>query len=536
MKTLVFLLFLSATSLASVVNGQSMASSGPPNIVVILVDDMGYSDLGCFGSEIQTPRLDALAANGLRFSQMYNTAKCYPTRASLLTGLYFQRTNRSFDHTATLGEVLRPAGYRTLWSGKHHANFNPKTRGFDRFYGLLGGAQNHFNPGSTAAPGQSRPARKGDSNSWDLDGETVRDFVPEDPAYFDSDAFTDYALQWLDEYADEDQPFLLYLSYTAPHWPLQAWPRDIAKYAGVYDVGYDVIRAARYQKQIEIGLVDPAISPLSEMNHGRRGKAWALLSPQEQRDEAKRMEIYAAMVDNVDQNVGRLVDQLEAQGELDNTLILFLSDNGACAEIPQVEYVDPTAPMGTVGSYDSYGESWATVGNTPLRRWKSSSYEGGVRTSLVAHWPAGIKAPGSWIHEPAHVIDLMPTVLEIGQGTYPGEAVASAIAPPDGVSLVPAFEGRSVERAAPLFFQFNKGAAVRDGDWKLVRLGPEWELYDMATDQTETRNLAAEQPERVQSMIGAWETWWRDCRGEDYVFGMRYSVDVTTPLAAERNR
>ena len=511
-------LLITLVSIVGLIPPTQAAQPERPNIVIILVDDMGYSDIGCFGSEIQTPYLDRLAQNGMKFSQMYNTAKCYPTRASLMTGLYFQRTDREFSHTATLGEVLRPAGYRTLWSGKHHAGFNPKTRGFDRFYGLLGGAQNHFNPGSKAAAGQPRPATKGDGNRWDLDGKEVKDFVPEDPAYYDTDAFTDYALKWLKDYAGEEKPFLLYLSYTAPHWPLQAWPEDIAKYAGVYDDGYEVIRQARFQKQIQLGLVDPAMTTLPPMELGRKVQAWEELSAEERRLEAKRMELYAAMVDRVDQNIGRLVSQLEAQGELDNTLILFLADNGACAEYPKVKYVDPEAPMGSVASYDSYGQNWATVGNTPLRKWKTTSHEGGVRTPLVAHWPQGIAPQSGWNHEPLHVIDIMPTVVELAAARYPGSSPESDIAPPDGVSMVPAFQGESVARGRPLFFEFNKGAAIRDEKWKLVRLGPKWELYDMTVDQTEQHDLAAKQSKIVKSLTSEWEAWWRACTGRDYAF------------------
>lgn len=489
-----------------------------PNILIILVDDMGYSDLGCFGGEIHTPTIDRLAAGGVKFAEMYNTAKCFPTRACLQTGVYYQRTDKVFSRTATLGEVLQPAGYITLWSGKHHAKFNPTTRGYDRFYGMLGGCENHFNPGSEAIAGQPRPTHKNNGNRWGLDDTEADDFVPQVPDFYDTDDFTDRALQWLDEYEEASRPFLLYVAYTAPHWPLQARPEDIARYKGMYDGGYDAVRMARYKRQVELGLVDPRTSPLPPMEYEKRAaKQWASLSPQEREQEATKMEIYAAMLDRVDQNTGRLVDRLDAQGKLDDTLILFLSDNGACAETPaDWDNVDPDAPPGSVASFVSYGPGWASVGTTPLRKWKSDSFEGGVCTPLVAHWPARIKPRSGYIREPAHVIDIMPTVVDIAGAAYPGASKQPDIPRLDGVSLVPAFHGQPLTRSKPLFFQFNKGSAVRDGRWKLVRNSPTWELYDLTVDRTETHDLAAEQPERVRAMDTAWLAWWEDCTGSKW--------------------
>jgi arylsulfatase len=492
-----------------------------PNILIVLADDMGYSDIGCYGGEIHTPNIDRLAANGMKFSQMYNTAKCFPTRACLLTGVYFQRTDRGFSNTATLGEVLRPAGYHTFWSGKHHAKFNPVTRGFDRYYGMIGGCENHFNPGSAAALGQPTPTHKDNGNRWVLDENDTRqneNFIPQDPKFYDTDAFTDRALKWLDEYGKDGKPFLLYMAYTAPHWPLQAWPEDIAKYKGVYDGGYDVIREARYERQIQLGLVDPKTSPLPPMEYGKKySKKWDDLSPDERKQEAMKMEVYAAMVDRMDQNIGRLLTKLEEQGKLDNTLILFLSDNGACAETPvNWDNVDPDAPMGSVATFISYGPSWASVGNTPLRKWKQDSFEGGICTPLVVHWPAVIKPQTGWNRAPAHLIDIMPTLVAVSGAEYPGASKESQVPPMDGVSLLPALKGGTIERTHPLFFQFGKGAAIRDGQWKLVRLGPEWELYDLAIDRNEMHNQAAKQPELVKQMDAAWMAWWKDCTGSTW--------------------
>ena len=521
MKRHYFALIWATLQLASLAMNQAAEPATPtakPNILIILVDDMGYSDLGCFGSEIQTPNIDRLATGGMKFAEMYNTAKCFPSRASLLTGVYFQRTDQDFSRTATLAEVLEPAGYTTLWSGKHHATFNPVTRGFDRYYGMLGGCENHFNPGSKAIAGQPVPTHKGNGNRWALDGKEVDNFISQDPNFYDTDAFTDRALQWLDEYQTTNKPFLLYMAYTAPHWPLQAWPEDIAKYKGVYDGGYETVRKARYERQIKLGLVAPKTSPLPPMEYAKKAsKKWDDLSAEERKQEAMKMEVFAAMLDRVDQNIGRLLKRLEEQGKLDNTLVLFLSDNGACAETPAPwDNIDPNAPVGSVATFIDYGPSWAAVGNTPLRKWKTESFEGGICTPLVAHWPAGMKPQSGYHREPVHVIDIMPTVLDIAGAKYPGASKQTPIPPIDGVSLVPAFNGQKIARSKPIFFQFNQGSAVRDGKWKLVRNGPTWELYDLSVDRTETQNLAAARPELVQQMDAAWLAWWKDCTGNDW--------------------
>ena len=491
-----------------------------PNFLVVLVDDMGYSDIGCFGSEIRTPNINRLAAGGMRFPQMYNTAKCYPTRACLLTGVYFQHTDRDFTDTATIGEVLRPAGYRTLWSGKHHATFNPRGRGFDRFFGMLGGACNFFNPGDTAMAGQPKPGQKG-TNAWAIDDEKFSPFVPKDPKFYTTDTFTDYALGWLDEYEDEDKPFFLYVAYNAPHWPLHAWPEDIAKYKGVYDVGYEAIRNARYKRQVRMGLMDPKIAPLPEAEASRGSQEWESLSDEDKRREAMLMEVHAAMVDRVDQNVGRLVDKLRRMGELDDTLILFLVDNGASPETPQPNYEDADAEQGSVATFESIGPAWAVVANTPLRRWKGTSFEGGACTPMVAHWPKVIKGDGRFYREPAHLIDIMATVTDITGAKYPGEATGSNIPAMEGVSLLPAFTGSTHERKEPLYFQFGGGAAIRKGNFKLVRSGMEWELYDMDKDRTETNNLASKYPEKVKEMSEQWESWYKGCTGEEYSLGKK---------------
>jgi len=492
-----------------------------PNILVILVDDMGYSDIGCFGGEIHTPNIDRLAASGMKFSEMYNTAKCYPTRTSLLTGVYYQRTDKgSFPNTATLGEVLRTAGYHTWWAGKHHASFNPVTRGFEHFYGLIGPAENHFNPFGKAVPWQPAPPPGTKTRAtWHDD---LKPVTPLHPKFYDTDALTDQALKWLDEYEKDGKPFLLYVAYFAPHSPLQAWPEDIAKYRGVYDSGFEAMRQARYQRQVKMGLVDPKTSPLPPLEEGmdkkqKKKSKGAEPSTDELRKETTAMEIYAAMIDRVDQNIGRMIKKLEEQGKLDNTLIMFLSDNGASAQLPNKGHEIPIALMGSVWGGVDQGPHWATVSNTPLRKWKTDSFEGGVCTPLIVHWPAAIKPQTGWYREPAHLIDIMPTVVVVSGAEYPGASKEANIPPMDGVSLLPAFKGEAIARPKPLFFQFGHGSAMRDGQWKLVRSdGDAWELYDMTADRTETRNLAAKFPELVKKMDAQWLAWWKDCTGSEW--------------------
>ena len=301
------------------------------------------------------------------------------------------------------------------------------------------------------------------------------------------------------------------MAYTAPHWPLQAWPEDIAKYKGVYDNGYEAVRQARYKRQVKLGLIDPKTAPLTPMEIGQTKPKWESLSLEEQKKEAKLMEIYAAMVDRLDQNIGRLLKQIEAQGQLENTLVFFLSDNGGCAVDPKVDYEDTNAPLGSVASYPSYGQNWATVSDTPLRKWKTTSHEGGINTPLIVNWPAAIEARKDWNQEPVHLIDIMPTVLAVSGGNYPGESKETAIPVSDGISLLPALKGDKLARKSPLYYQFSKSAAVRDGEWKLVRLGPNWELYNMNKDRTETNDLIAQHPDIAKKMEMQWLAWWKDC-------------------------
>ena len=477
-----------------------MTGGERPNIVVIFADDMGYSDLGCFGGEIKTPYLDRLAENGIRYTQAYNTSKCWTSRISLLTGLYHHRSDRDFSNTALVGEILKPAAYRTWWAGKHHAEFNPHDRGFDHFFGFLGGAINFWNPGEQARQGEDQPGWQA-VYTWAFDDKLVKPFNPEKD-FFATDAFTDWGLNWLDEKEREQDPFFLFLSYNAPHWPLHAHFEDITKYDGIYNRGYEAIRRARYERQLEIGLFNSKTAHLSEPEH----ELWNNLSKQEKENEVIRMKIHAAMVDRMDQNIGRLVERLKKLKKFENTLIFFLVDNGASHEKPKRGIKNPEAAWGSVGSFEAIGQSWANAINSPFRKWKVQGLEGGICTPMIAHWPAGIKiSKHSISRDPCHLIDFVPTFMELagGEAKYPGELPKL-----DGISIIPTFSGKKLQRDKPLFFQYGSWQVIREHQWKLVqhKKGP-WQLYDLSRDRTETQNLVAQFPERVSQMKKSWEDW-----------------------------
>ncbi|MEC8043516.1 MAG: arylsulfatase [Verrucomicrobiota bacterium] len=478
-----------------------------PNIILILADDMGYSDLGCYGGEIETPNLDLLAENGIRYTQAYNTSKCWTTRISLLTGLYHHRTNRDFENTALVGKILKSAGYRTWWSGKHHAGFNPFDRGFDHFSGFLGGAINFWNPGDQAREGEDEPGWRA-VYSWAFDDKVVNPYNP-GKEFFATDAFTDWGLEWLDEKKDSAKPFFLFLSYNAPHWPLHAHDEDIEKYDGVYDDGYESIRRARYRKQMEIGLFDDKTSRLSKPEH----EFWNNLSKKVRNEEALRMQIHAAMVDRMDQNIGRLTERLEETGKFENTLILFLVDNGASHERPKRGYKNDNAKWGSVGSFEAIGQSWANALNSPFRKWKVQGMEGGICTPLIAHWPNGIElSKNSISREPCHLIDFVPTFMELAgeKSSYP-----KYLPELDGISLVPTFSGNKLKRKKPLFFQYGSWQVIRQKEWKLVQRKKEpWQLYDLSKDRTEMHDLALHFPERVKLMKRKWTEMAKEVGGD----------------------
>lgn len=480
-----------------------------PNIILILADDMGWSDPGCYGGEIDTPNLDLIAGRGIRFTQFHNTSKCFPSRACLLTGLYAQQCGMdtqpgSIRGAVTLGEVMRSAGYRTLMVGKHHGTDNPFDRGFDHYYGMRDGAANYFNPG-IQRPGEGVPAQKRPGQRiWCFDDNVVQPYTPVERDFYTTDYYTKWALEFLDRYREEERPFFLYLSYTAPHDPLQAWQADIDKYRGRFLAGYDSIRHARYDRQKAVTLIDDTF-PLSPPTY----QDWANLTEEEKRDQDLRMAVYAAMIDRLDQNIGKLLAKIRELGEEENTLILFASDNGCSAEVVRLG----SGEIGTMTRWASLGRDWANVSNTPFRFYKNYSFEGGICTPLIACWPGASLKGGQVSHRMAHFIDFMPTLVEIAGAEYPTEHNGRAIPPMEGESFLPVLKGNEKARHRPLFWQWGQGKAVVKDGWKLVSHAREpGELYDIVEDKTETVNVAEEHPETVAELDTLWEAWYRRCK------------------------
>ncbi len=490
----------------------------PPNIVVILAYDMGYSDIGAYGGEIDTPNLDRLAAHGLRLRQFYNAARCCPTRAALLTGLYPHQAGMGgmvsalestpepgpyqgyLNHqSATLAEVLRPAGYRTYMSGKWHVGEKPvhwpRRRGFEEYFGLISGASSYFE----VIKDQPRVRQMvlGDS-LWE----------PPSEGFYMTDAISDYAVEVVRQHGQQtpEQPFFLYVAYTAPHWPLHALPEDIAKYQGRYDAGWDALRTERYARMRAMGLIDerhvltPRPASIPTWDDAEDHEDWAL-----------RMAVYAAMIDRMDQGIGRILAALEENGAFDHTLVMFLADNGGCAEsIEGRQLNDATVPIGTRGSYVAYKEPWANASNTPFRLYKKWTHEGGIATPFIAHWPAGIDQPGRLVPHVGHVIDLMATVLDVAGVAYPDSLDGRALLPLDGKSLAPLFKGQTPAGHEALYWEHLGNRAMRQGRWKLVYDASDaqtWELYDLDADPTELHDLAARYPERARAMQQQWEAW-----------------------------
>lgn len=521
-----------------------------PNIILIMSDDMGYSDIQPYGGEIATPTLNRLAEDGLRFSQFYNMARCCPTRAALLTGLHPHqagvghmtgaRPGRSepwqgylSDRAVTIAEVLRGAGYSTYMCGKWHVANEPVRRssqenwplqrGFERFYGTITGAGSFYDPTTLAR----------DNTLITPENDPV--YRPE--RFYYTDAISDNAVTFISEHAEKrDGPFFLYVAYTAAHWPLHAPEAVIAKYKGRYDGGYEPIRRARLERLRRLGLIRPAwpLSPQAGDWDKVPNKAW----------EARCMEVYAAMIDRMDTGIGRIVAELEKRNMLENTLILFLQDNGGCAEPmgredkpewhlkdlrpmgkdelqpkvwPPMQTRDgravlggPDVMPGGPDTYIAYGEAWANVSNTPFREYKHWVHEGGIATPLIAHWPRGISGRGRIEHQPGQVIDIMATCVELAGADYPSRRGDKDVRPMEGVSLVPAFTGGRIQREA-LCWEHEGNRAVRVGKWKLVAKGPggKWELYDMDADRTELNDLADRHPRRVKAMAARWQNWAR---------------------------
>lgn len=481
-----------------------------PNIVLILVDDMGYSDIGCYGGEISTPNLDKLANQGVRFTQMHNTAKCFPSRACLLTGVYAQQNGMSvnpekFQNSISLGDLLRTAGYRTLQSGKNHSRTSLYDFGFDRVYEFFGGATNHFNPGKQRS-GEPEPIFKGGPDTWNIDAKANKPYNTSKD-FYSTDFFTKNAISYLDEYKNDKKPFFLYLAYTAPHDPLMAWPEDIAKYRGKYLAGYTSIREARYQKMLALGMVDSAMK-LSNQT----ARNWDSLTDEQKDQEDLRMAIYAAMIDRIDQNIGKLINKLKQTGKLDNTLIMFVSDNGSNGENAEGNFEkkgnNGTGLPGTVSYWASLKEDWANVSNTPYRLFKNNSYEGGICTPFIAYWPGVIKKEGAINNQPLHFVDFMATFKEITGANYPTQFRNQSIVAMQGESFLPILKGGTVkEREKPIFWQWAKGKAIRIGDWKAVANKDVWALYDMKVDRNETKDLKLEYPDKFKELVQLYDEW-----------------------------
>ena len=544
-----------------------MHAAERPNIVVIIADDMGYGDIGCYGSEIPTPTLDRLAKGGLRFTQFYNTARCCPTRASLLTGLYPHQAgighmmeDKGLDgyrgdlnrRCATIAEVLRPAGYGTYAVGKWHVTKAvkpegpkdnwPLQRGFDRFYGTVTGGGNFFDPGTLTR-----------------DNTMISPFA--DPEYkpeqfYYTDAISDQASRFVVEHhaATPDKPLFLYTAYTAAHWPMHAPDDELVQHYGKYEAGYDAIRRQRFERMKKLGVISPdcEFTPSVGDWDKVKNKAW----------EQRCMEVYAAMITRMDEGIAKIVAALEKTGRLDNTLILYMQDNGACAETvgrqrndapqyrpdnpplePQpADFIDvlvrptrtrdgyqvrqgPGVMPGPADTFIAYGENWANVSNTPFREYKHWVHEGGISTPLIAHWPAGIKRAGELEHQPGHLIDVMATAVELSGAKHPPERAEDKIPPLEGRSLTPAFAGHRIDRDA-IYWEHEGNRAIRIGDWKLVAKGPAgaWELYNIKADRTELRNLATQEPERVEQMIAKWEVWAKRTQTIPWIWQPQYQA------------
>lgn len=557
MKKGVFILSLPLLAIASILvfggfekrqNTSAMPGAArKPNIIVIMADDMGFSDLGCYGGEIHTPAIDYLANNGIRYTQFYNTSRCCPTRASLLTGLYNHQAGigkmtdaedepgyhgHLTDNTVTLAEVLQSAGYHTAMTGKWHvSNTNvqkdpkeqlawlnhqkdfgdfapisqyPTSRGFEKYFGNIWGVVDFFDPFSLVSG--TKPIQE----------------VPKN--YYHTDAISDTTVAYIKSLATSSAPFFIYVAETAPHWPLMALPEDIAKYTDTYTAGWDAIRKTRYQKMVKLGLIDPANTKLPDRWkndlswENNPDKAW----------DARAMAVHAAMIDRMDQGIGRMIKALRETGQLDNTLILFLSDNGASPENctaygPGFDRPSETRDgkkiaynlkkqilPGSQTSYASIGQRWANVANTPYQSWKAESYEGGVHTPLVAFWPKGIRAKkGSFSTQLGHVMDFMSTFIELAGATYPKTYKGHAITPSTGISLVPSFQGKVVAGHESLFNEHFGARYARSGNWKLVAGSRDstWSLFNLATDKSETQDVAAQHPDKVQQLDNLWRQW-----------------------------
>ncbi|MEI7775449.1 MAG: arylsulfatase [Verrucomicrobiota bacterium] len=465
------------------------ALSAKPNVLVILADDLGYSDLGCYGGEIVTPNLDKLAANGLRFTQFYNSAKCEPTRASLMSGQYWQNCALGIKDGITMGQAMKATGYATFAIGKWHLDGNPFERGFDHYFGHLSGASDYF---------QGSPSHR-------LDGEPFR--PKNDGTFYTTDANADYAIRFLSDSQKQqpDKPFFMYLAFNAPHSPLQAWPEDIAKYRGKYKAGWDKLREERYQRQIKLGLTK-AEWPLSPRPESI--PAWDTLSEEEKDFEDARMAVYAAQIDRMDRCIGRVLAKIKDLGQEENTLVIFLSDNGANPFDHGTLKDRNTESVLSGKSHLGYGLGWANLSETPFRHYKRNMFNGGNCTACIATWPAVLENPGTFTDQRCHIIDLMATLIDVSGGQWPAEYAGKKLLPLPGKSLQPILAGAQRPPHQSLYFQLFDHRAVIEGDFKLVSdWNRPWELYNLNNDRTEMRDLVKTETQTAAHLEKRWKDW-----------------------------
>ena len=519
------LLLLATTMLRAQNSRQKSKPTTKPNFVLILVDDMGFSDIGAYGSEISTPNLDRLAGGGMRFTQFYNTSRCCPSRAALQTGVYphqagvgFMNGNLGTDtyqgflnrKVITIAEGLKTAGYTTLMSGKWHIGNEPAqwpgARGYDKYFALIGGTSHQFYP---------HPYKLRDADFFVKNGEKLVNFTTEKkPAdFYLTDEITNNALEFLDGTNGSNKPFFLFTAFNAPHFPLQARLGDIAKYRGKYMKGWDVVRSERYKKLLSLGIIPPEckLSPRDSLI-----PAWDQMRQSEQETWDLKMAVFAAMVDRIDYNVGRILTKLVELGVDNNTYVIFLSDNGASHEYPfalwkqtpeVTEYVRPLT-ADNPQSYVSYEYNWANVSNTPFRSFKHWEHEGGISTPFIVYAPGKIQ-PNTMQHTPAHIIDIQPTLLDLAGVKYPTQFNGNPLIPQAGLSLKDALAGKPYAGHEAIFWEHQGNRAVRKGDWKIVSWYPQntWELYNIKDDRTELHNLNATQPEKVRELSALYDAW-----------------------------
>lgn len=499
-----------------------VVSMSKPNIILILADDMGYSDIGWYGGEIETPNLDQLAENGIRFTQFYNAARCCPTRASLITGVYPHQAGiggmikipkessrgpyQGFlnKNSVTIAEVLKDVGYYTAASGKWHIGEErphwPTDRGFDNYYGLISGAANYFDITKTKAPSAKR--------HFVIDS---TEFMPSKEGFYMTDAITENAVRFLDSASVKENPFFLYLPYTAPHWPLHAKQKDIDKYRGKYMKGWDVLRQERFDRMVRMGIIDESWG-MSERN--KQVTPWNDLDAKQKDRMDLLMSIYAAQVTSLDEGIGQVLTKLEAMGVSDNTIVMFLSDNGGSEEVGPFgrdfwgNFWDGEAKPGSGDSYHSYGGSWANLSNTPFKKYKKRTHEGGIATPFIIKWPKGNLKKGSLNRQPGHIIDVMATICDVADVKYPETYNGNTIVPLQGNSLKQHLSGESETQPRTLYWEHSGNKAIRKGDWKLVSMaGKPWELYDLSKDRTETTDVLKDNPELVNEMKDLFNEW-----------------------------